>query len=126
MKFTSDYKYIVLSGVFVLASIGFARTSISIMKSKKRVEVIKDEVAYLEKKRMLLQEDLDYQKTPAFIEQEARNKLNMVKPKEEVFVVNENLTNDINKSFVLSASTRSENYSDTKKANVYAWLRLLF
>lgn len=96
------------------------------MQSKKRVEIIKSEVFELEKKKMELSQDLTFQKTPAFIEQEARNKLNMVKPNEEVFVIDENLDISSNKSAVLSSATTKETEYSKKQANLYSWIKLLF
>ena len=121
----SSIKHIALAIAFILGSIGFIRTSITVVQSRHRLELLRQEVANLEQQKSHLKVELDYQKTPEYIEMEARNKLNLIKPGDKLYIVDEKLAQDINKGIVLSQSTSKSDLSD-RKQNLYNWLNLLF
>ncbi len=81
-----NLKYIVLSTLLIIASLSFMKTTIFVLKSNQRFEDLRAEVADLEKDKAYINEELEFKKSPDFIEQEARNKLNMLKPNERVYV----------------------------------------
>lgn len=87
MSIPANIKYILLSLVFALATINFTRTTLEILKSSQRLEDVNSEVAVLGAKKEQLEKDLQFAKTDEFVEEKARNELNMVKPGEQVFVV---------------------------------------
>lgn len=88
-------KYIILSVILLSASFSFMKTTFEVMKSKRRFEDVKLEVAQLEQEKALLQEQIAFQQTDDFVEQQARNKLNMVRPGEKIFVVPEDYADQV-------------------------------
>jgi cell division protein FtsB len=112
-------KYIIFTLLFTVAAVNFTRTTMDVLQSSQRLDNLKEEVISLEEKRSFLERTLDYKRTEEFIEESARNTLNMIKPGERVFVAPE----------VLAASTEgSDMLSKTRenKSNVQLWLELLF
>lgn len=82
-----DIKYILISLLLLSASFGFVRNTANTIKNNQRYKDLENTVSGLQKEKALLQENLAYQESDEFIEQEARNKLNMVKDNEEIFVL---------------------------------------
>lgn len=87
MSIPANVKYILLSLIFALATINFTRTTLEILKSSQRLEDVNSEVAVLGAKKEQLEKDIQYAKTDEFVEEKARNNLNLVKPGEQMFVV---------------------------------------
>ena len=86
MSFPAQVKYIVLTLLFVVATVNSTRTTMDILKSSKRLENLKGEVNSLEEKRAYLNSTLEYKRTDEFVEERARNALNLIKPGEKVYV----------------------------------------
>ena len=86
MSVPAHLKYIVLTILFLIATVNSTRTTMDILKSSKRLENLKGEVSTLEEKRAYLETTLQYKKTDEFVEEQARNALNLVKPGERVYV----------------------------------------
>lgn len=119
-----DIRNIILSLVFVAISIGFIKTTLRIWKSNRRLDEIAHEVSDLEYEKLLLEKKLAYQETPDYIEEEARNKLNFLKPGESVYVLSLDLEKDLSE---LEKSSRNvPRNTDQKKSNVRLWFELLF
>lgn len=73
-----------------------------------------------------LNADIEYKKTDAYIEEKARNDLNMIKPGERVYVVVDS-GKTTSSSEVLGTQNKSEKEKDgPKDANWYAWYKLFF
>jgi cell division protein DivIC len=123
----SNIKYILASIILLIASISFIKTTFQIMKSSSRLETLKNEVYELEIKKADLRKEISYQKTDEYIEREARNKLNMVRPNELVYVVDPELEKMLETNDVLSESAvfDDESRSDTS-SNIRKWVDLLF
>jgi cell division protein DivIC len=131
MAFSARGKYILLSVLLILASINFTRTAYDILKSSKRLDDLEEEVSGLNSRKQRLQEEIERKKTPEYVEEKARNELNMIKPGEKIVVFvtetlgknnnspvyNENNTN------VLSATTVVD---PPKSPNPVLWYRLFF
>lgn len=124
MRF-NNLKYIVLTIIMLLASISFIRTTIDIMRSKGRLEVLQAEVAGLQIEKAQIQNELDYSRSPEYIEQEARNKLNMVKENEKIYVVAGELNGNIVGN-TISQEDASGDMSRSELQNARMWLDLLF
>lgn len=122
MSIPAQVKYIVISLLFVLATVNFTRTTLNIIQSSKRLDNLKEEVSSLEEQKASKEAELEYKKSAEFVEEEARNKLSLVKEGEEVFVLSEGDTKQL-KDNVLSAVTRAE---DSEVSNAQLWLDLLF
>jgi len=64
-----------------------------LFKAWQQIEKIEKKVAELEEKKKELSEKYQYYQTPEFIEEEARNKLNMAKPGETIVILPPNIKN---------------------------------
>lgn len=128
MQGSSHFKYIILSLLFIGASINFTRTTLEILKSSQRLDELENEVNTLESTKKDLENSIEYKKTDEFVEEKARNDLNLVKPNEKIFIVK-------------NLDLKSENYGikdlgDNKNilgaidkntnSNLYQWYRLFF
>ncbi len=121
------YKYYVLSLIFIGFAISFVQTTTNVTKNKKRLDELKDEVLLLQQEEVTLKQDIEYQKTNEYIEAEARNKLNLIKPTETVYVIDPEFTEYLqkNKDNLYVSEGESE---DTMVADSYVseWLKLIF
>ncbi len=121
MSVPAKVKYIALSLLFVVASVNSVRTIVSILQSGKRLDDLKGEVAGLEEKKRLLEGQIDYRRSPEYIEKEARNKLNMVKPGEEVYVVRDA---EVRKALASAEKRPEAGPNQPQPANYVLWLDL--
>ncbi|HSX39276.1 MAG TPA: septum formation initiator family protein [Candidatus Saccharimonadales bacterium] len=83
----AQLKYIVLSILFVLASVNFTRTALDIVQNSKRLEDLHSDVASLQKQQSDLNASISYKQSVDYIEERARDALNLIKPNEQAFVV---------------------------------------
>ena len=118
MSIPARYKHIAISLLFVFATINFIKTTLNVLQSSTRLSELKEEVASLEEQEAVLEEKISYKQTVGFIEKEAREKLSMIMPGEEVFV----FSGENKLRSVLSAS--SEKVSRSNEPNFKLWLRL--
>ena len=118
MSFPAYVKYIALTVLFIVAAVNFARTTMDILQSSQRLDNLRDDVVSLEEKRAYLEETLKYKKTEEYIEERARNALNLIKPGERVFVTPEVLAGSAEGTEVIP--------QNMEKSNVQLWLELLF
>lgn len=119
MSIPAHIKYLVLSVLCIVAAINITRTTLNILKSSQRLNYENQEVASLEEDRKELQDALAYKNTSDFVEKEARNELNMVKPGEDVFIAPEVLSK--------GAERLKQNFiNNAEKTNLQMWLDLLF
>jgi len=116
MSILAQLKYIVFTLLFVVATVNFARTTLTILHSSQRLEDLKTNVATLEAKRSNMETTIAYKKTDEFIVERARNALNLIKPGEKVFVM----------PVVLAASSEKlvSNTVEKEKSNFQSWLDL--
>jgi cell division protein FtsB len=87
MLFPARIKYIALSILLIFGMFNFTRTTMDIIQTSKRLQNMQDNVQGLETRKKALERDLKYKKTSRFIEEEARNRLNMIKKGEKVLVL---------------------------------------
>lgn len=118
MSIPAYLRHTALTILFLLATVNFTKTTLNVIESSKRLEETDADVTALEDEKILLEEELTFKKTAEFVEQEARNKLGLVKPGEEVFVTSEVL-GDTAHNEGLAANT--QDYSNLK-----LWLNLFF
>lgn len=88
-----------------------------LFKAWQQIEKMERKVAALEKKKKELSEKNQYYQTPEFIEEEARNKLNMAKPGEIIVVLPPNLSEFLN---------HSKNQNEELEPNWRRWWNLFF
>lgn len=118
-------KYLILSAVFLIAAYNLTRTTFEILQSSKRLDSLKDEVSTLESKKDVLEQEVAYKQTSEYVEEQARNALNLIKPGEKVYVVPQVLgkstkqsdSDDDDKKIASSESTDG-------KSNIQKWLEL--
>ncbi len=120
MSHPTQLKYILLSALFVIATINFTKTTLQILDSSKRLDVLKSEVSDLEIKKSNLVNVLEYKKSDEYVENSARNQLGLVKPGDKLYIF----------PSVLGSSQKSDysakNLQMNEKSNVELWLDLVF
>ena len=116
MSIPARLKYILLTLIFTIATVNFVRTTLDILQSSKRLEDLRAEVSDMDAQKTQLQADLEYKKTRDYIEERARNALNMIKPGEKVYVP----------TAVLGVATSSPSYAapQAEKSNLQLWYEL--
>ena len=83
VKFT---KSLAISAVLLVLSASFITGTLKVAQKGKRLIEAKRELAALQQERARLEQEVQYRQSAEFVEKEARNKLNMVKPGEEVYL----------------------------------------
>lgn len=102
------------------------------MKSNKRFEDLNSEVIRLEGEKVRLEGDLEYQVSEAFIEREAREKLNLIKPGEKIFVLDPAFESELNndsrtrQGAALGTAIGAEEHQAGRgfKSNLQLWLEV--
>jgi cell division protein FtsB len=129
-------KHIILSFVFLLMAVNFTKTTIELWKHNKRLENLQQEVGELRAEREGLEESIAHKQTPEYVEEMARNELNLVLPGEKVYVVTEDtgggsegVKEGGSRAFRLgdvlsSQSNIAEGVPESE--NWYLWFRLFF
>lgn len=79
-------KYLFLSFVLIGMSISSTLSAYEVIKRGSRLTKARKELESLKLEKDRLLKHLEYVKSEEFIEEEARNKLNMIKPGEEVYL----------------------------------------
>ena len=132
MHGSSHVKYLILSALFIFASVNFTRTTLEILKSSQRLDDLKDEVNELGIQKSQLNNEIEYKQTDDYIDEIARNDLNLVKPGEKVYVIQgDNLEADDSgvdsESSVLGEiADRANKNSEISDSNAYQWYKLFF
>lgn len=117
----SKFKYLLGSTLFIFLSVSFVKSSFDVLKSKDRLDEINEEVRVLENEKTEIEKDIEYKKSDEYIEEKARNELNLIKPGEKVYVV---MGGDDPSDNVLSESDVAQKQDD--KSNWYSWYKLFF
>ena len=125
MSKNGKLKYFIGSVLLCILSISFIRSSFDVLKSKDRLDSVDAEVLKLEEKKLHLEKEIAFKKTDGFVEETARNDLNLIKEGEKVYVVKWDKSADSEKDDALSAnSVGVEN--EKSNANWYSWYQLFF
>lgn len=125
MSKSSKNKYLLGTIVFIVLSVSFVSSSFEVLKSKDRLDELNQEVASLEQKKLEIQKEVEFKKTDEYIEEKARNELNLIKPGEKVYVVSGGESPEKISENVLSQSD-VRNLDGSKNSNWYSWYRLFF
>lgn len=128
MPIPAQVKYIGLTTLFVIGSFNFVRTTMEIVENSKRLDSLGDEVSTLESKKEGLEQSVAYKNTDDFIEEKARNDLNLIKPGEKVYVFPKKSNPSTLDTLVLGEASSKEglNYEGTDKNNIQKWIEFLF
>lgn len=121
-----QFKYVLFTALLFALSVGFIRSTLNILKSKERLDAVQKEVAGMEKQAEDLNADIEYKKTDAYIEEKARNDLNMIKPGERVYVVVDSGKTTSSSEVLGTQSKGEKKENNSKDANWYAWYKLFF
>jgi len=125
---TKRLKYFLGSILLLFLTVSFVKSSFDVLKSKDRLDEINTEVSEMEKKKTEIEKEIEYKKTSEYVEEKARNDLNLVKPDEKIYVVTRNeKTSETSKNVLSESDERNgdENKS-VKDQNWYSWYRLFF
>lgn len=79
----------ILGFIMVVLMFNVVRTIYATYQSSKQVEVLAGEVAALREEKQVLEDEKAYRESDYYIEQQARDALNLKKPGDVVFVVEE-------------------------------------
>jgi len=124
-------KYIVISLLLVFGMFNFTRTTMDIIQSSKRLESMQKTVSSLEKKKKALDKELKYKKTTRFVEEQARNRLNMAKRGEDVLVLPVALRDTYKITSRLETPNGqvmgdTDSMENEERRNFWLWLELFF
>lgn len=124
-------KYIVISLLLVFGMFNFTRTTMDIIQSSKRLESMQKTVSSLEKKKKALDKELKYKKTARFVEEQARNRLNMAKKGEDVLVLPAALRDPSKITSKLETPSGqvmgdTDSMENEERRNFWLWLELFF
>jgi len=79
-------KNLAVSVVLLILSVACITATLKVAQRSGRLIEAKRELVSLQQQKSNLEKEVQYQQSPEFVELEARNKLNMVKPGEEVYL----------------------------------------
>ena len=122
-----ETKYIVGAVILLIISVGFIKSSFDVLKSKERLDEINSELSLLNEEKEKIEKEIEYKQTDEYVEEKARNELNLIKPGEKVYVVVEESSGSV----VLSETDEikqdeKEEIDKKKQKNWYLWYRLFF
>ena len=115
-----------VSIVLLILSAGLIRSSFEVFKGVGRMSDLEKEVAGLQNKEKELEGSIEYKKTVEYIEEKARNDLNLIKPGESVYVISGPGSESYSDKKVLSGSSERLGKKRIEDANWYKWYRLFF
>ncbi len=126
MMIPAHVKYILLSILFVLASVNFTRTALEIIDNSKRLDDLSQEIAGLKDEKSSLEESVTYKQTDEYIEEKARNELSLIKPGEKVYVIPDELKNTSANDKTLNDVSLKTHLAEGSNDTLSQWLTLVF
>ncbi len=132
MSSNSRLKYILGIIFFTVLSVNTVKSALNVLKSKDRLDQVNEEVAMLEEEKRGIEEEIEFKKTDEYIEEKARNDLNLIKPGEKVYVVKSTEDgvsgNVLSEADVAPSESKEtvEGAEENKDENWYSWYRLFF
>ncbi|MEK7595651.1 MAG: septum formation initiator family protein [Patescibacteria group bacterium] len=120
--FLLKFKVVVVLGLVALSTYNIIKTTGEVYKSSKRTDELKVAFDQAKTQNDALKKDLEYKNSVNFIESEARNKLNMVKPGEKIVIPSEVL--GVENSGEQNAFDLKFLTTITQEPNYKKWLRL--
>ena len=131
MSSISRLKYILGIVFFTVLSVNTIKSALNVLKSKDRLDQVKNEVAVLEEDKKKIEEEIEFKKTDEYIEEKARNDLNLIKPGEKVYVVKttekDTAGNVLSETDTAASEKGLDKGNEEKKnENWYSWYKLFF
>ena len=120
MAVPAHTKYILISILFIFASINFTKTALEILENSKRLDNLSQEVDEMNKEKQDYKNKVAYKKTDEYVEEKARNDLNLIKPGEKVYVIPQGLRSVDLETKVLGQKTKTFDGD----SNAAKWLSL--
>lgn len=122
-----QFKYVALIVLFALASVNFTKTALEIVNNSKRLDSLHYEVSSLKQEKADLDSIVAYKQTDQYVEEKARNDLNMIKPGEKVYVL-EKISVESGEfspeAVRKGVATSVLGASATDESNLSSWLKL--
>lgn len=121
---------ILISVVFIVMSANFIKSTLDALAGRKRFDEAQKRERELVQERDLLKRQLEYKRTQEYIEESARNELNLIKPGEKVYVLENSAQGETDGQYywgqtdaegVVAAAADEEKYP-----NWYYWYKLFF
>ena len=100
-------KSLALSVILLVISASFVTGTLKVVQRGRRLVEAKKDLAALQQEEERLEKEAEYRQSLEFVEKEARNKLNMAKPGEEVYLKPKILGDDL-----LGSQNARDNGSD--------------
>jgi len=97
----------------------FGRPIFENIRKVHRLEILRAEIRQLERQKRRIEDTIEYYKTDVFIEKEARDRLNMVKPGEKIVIITDNETQS-------GEVAGEEDIQNIEITNWEKWRRLFF
>ena len=116
------FTFLALGAIFLLA-LSLLRMQPQRVVVEKKLKSFQDKISELERSNSELGSLLDYFKTDAYLEREAKLKLNVKRPEEEVVFLNEN---DTNLGVMATVDSNSKYWSRNYFVSLKHWLINLF
>ncbi|OGC45282.1 hypothetical protein A2V49_01660 [candidate division WWE3 bacterium RBG_19FT_COMBO_34_6] len=133
MSIPAHFKYLILTALFILASINFTKTATEIIRNSKRMDSMNQEVAKLETEKTKLEESINYKQSDDYIEEKARDDLNMIKPGEKVYVIPKEIIesasakkNVLGEKVIDGVKNLPSSLENSKTGYLSLWLELFF
>jgi len=130
MSLVKRIKYVSVIVLLAAICIGIVKSTLGVFGGRQRFKELENEVFSLKSEKIQLEESIKYKETSEFIEEKARNELNMIKPGEKVYVISspDSLIR-VNKSVLSEKNDRSylnNSRKDDNDPNWYMWYKLFF
>jgi len=130
MSLFKRIKYVSVIVLLAVICIGIVKSTLGVFGGRQRFKELENEVFSLKSEKIQLEESIKYKETSEFIEEKARNELNMIKPGEKVYVISspDSLIR-VNKSVLSEKNDRSylnNSRKDDNDPNWYMWYKLFF
>jgi len=130
MSLVKRIKYVSVIVLLAVICIGIVKSTLGVFGGRQRFKELENEVFSLKSEKIQLEESIKYKETSEFIEEKARNELNMIKPGEKVYVISspDSLIR-VNKSVLSEKNDRSYlngSRKDDNDPNWYMWYKLFF
>lgn len=125
-------KQIIITVILLALSFSFLKSGFDALGSRKRLQEANERAFELVSQRDELKKDIQYKESSEYVEQSARNDLNMIKPGEKVYVPKGLADSSATGSRVLNGSVLGVNKdlidsSGSEKNDIwYMWYRLFF
>src|SRR3989344_9582992 len=117
----SKFKFIVLSGLLILATYNITKTTLEIYGSSKRLDELKSDLEAKRKENDELKKEYTYKSSDQFVEEEARNKLNFIKPGEKLLIPVSGSEPEVKGELKGEAGVVQK-----EESNLNRWLKLFF